>query len=121
LDSGLLLQLDLTPASWTTVEAALRSQDSLGRCGLFLKPEKVLEHLHELAAKGITIHLPHSLLQPVELPTRFEQTVSIDTRSVKLSLATRAFQMTPELLFTSATVGIDRGPSAPASPATAAP
>jgi hypothetical protein len=121
LESGLLLRLDLTPDSWATVETALRSQDTLGRCGLFLKPEKVLDHLHELAAKGINIHLPASLLRPVELPTRFEQTVSTGTHEVKLSLATGAFQMTPELLFTSSTIGIDRGPNAVASPATGGP
>ena len=33
------LKIELTPASWGKVEAALRAQDTPGRCGMFLDPE----------------------------------------------------------------------------------
>ena len=46
------LKLDLTPASWAKVEAALGSQNSLGRCGVILHPENVMRGLRELVARG---------------------------------------------------------------------
>jgi hypothetical protein len=37
------LKLELAADSWSKVEAALASQDSLGRCGMFLDPENACE------------------------------------------------------------------------------
>ena len=39
-DREIQLKLDLTARSWGVVEAALRSQDTFGKCGTLMDPEK---------------------------------------------------------------------------------
>jgi hypothetical protein len=100
------LQLDLSSESWDAVEAALRSQDSLGRCGLLLKPEVVLARLRELAARGIAVRLPEALFRPVRLPASFERRVTIGSRTVELSVRGAGLQVSPELVWSTASIEV---------------
>ena len=103
------LRIDLTPGSWSKVEATLRSQDTLGRCGMFLDPEEVLGRLHEIVAKGIKIHLPPSIFRPVRLPARFEETVKVNDRVVHLSLAGERLRSSESMLWSSTQISVVRG------------
>ena len=100
------LKMELTPDSWGKVEAALRSQDSLGRCGMFLDPENVLQGLHELVAEGIEIRLPRSIFRPLRLPARFEQTVKVNDSVVQLSLAGERLRSSESMLWSSTQVRV---------------
>ncbi len=99
-------KIELTPDSWGKVETALRSQDSLGRCGMFLDPENVLRSLRERVAEGIEIRLPRSLFQPVRLPARFERTVKVDDSVVHLSLAGERLRSSESMLWSSTKVSV---------------
>jgi hypothetical protein len=113
-DRTIHLKIDLTPESWTKVEAALRSQDTLGRCGILLKPEEVLERLRELAAGGIKVTLPESIFRTVRLPAGLERAVHIDERVIDLSVKTGTLRVTSDMLWSSASVRLkDRNPNSP--------
>ena len=100
------LKLDLTPASWAKVEAALGSQNSLGRCGAILHPQNVMRGLRELVAHGIEVHLPRSILRPVRLPARLDQTVKVNDSVVQLSLAGERFHSSETMLWSSTQVSV---------------
>jgi hypothetical protein len=100
------VRVDLTDASWSVVEQALRSQDSFGRCGLLLKPEEVVESLHELAGRGIAIRLPPELFQPARLPAQVEHEVRMGGRALALSVRGEAMRVTPQLLWSAASVSV---------------
>jgi len=100
------LKLELTADSWNKVEAVLRSQDSLGRCGMFLDPQGVLRSLHELVAEGIAIQLPRSILRPVRLPARFEETARVNDSVVRLSLTGETLRSSESILWSSTTVSV---------------
>jgi hypothetical protein len=107
------LRIELTSASWGKVEAALRSQDTPGRCGLFLDPEELLQRLHGLVAKGIEVRLPRSILRPVRLPAHFEQTVKVNDREVQLSLTGERLSSSGSMLWSSTRVVVaSAGPEA---------
>jgi hypothetical protein len=100
------LKVELTPDSWDKVEATLRSQDSLGRCGMFLDPEKVLLALHELVAEGITIRLPRSIFRPVRLPARFEESARVNDSVVRLSLTGERLRASESMLWSSTQIRV---------------
>jgi hypothetical protein len=102
----LRLKLDLTPESWQTVEAALRSQDSLGRCGLLMNPERGMERLRALAEQGIGVKLPDKLFRSVELPAQVVKAVTIAERPVELDARTRGLRFVPGMLWSSASMHI---------------
>lgn len=106
----LRLKLALPPAGWSDVEQALRFQDSLGRCGLFLDPDQVLTRLHVLVAAGIEVRLPRSPCRPVHLPARFEPTVQVNDRMVRLSLAGERLHASAALLWSSTQVSVAAQP-----------
>jgi hypothetical protein len=106
------LKIELTGASWGKVATALRSQDSLGRCGMFLDPQSVLRRLHELVVEGIEIRLPRSIFRPVRLPARFEQTVRVSDSVVQLSLAGERLRASESMLWSSTVVSVAAGPPA---------
>ncbi len=110
------LKVDLTPDSWGKVEATLRSQDSLGRCGAFLHPESVLQSLHQLVAEGINIKLPRSIFRPVRLPAHFEQTVKVNDSVVQLSLAGERLRSSESMLWSSTMVSVASARSEAAPP-----
>jgi hypothetical protein len=100
------LKIELTENSWDKVEAALRSQDSLGRCGMFLDPQSVLQTLHELVAQGITIRLPRSIFRPVRLPARFEETARVNDSVLRLSLTGERLRSSESMLWSSTRVSV---------------
>jgi hypothetical protein len=107
------LKIELTRASWGKVEAALRSQNSVGRCGLLLHPDDVLQSLHAIVAAGIKIRLPRSLFPPVRLPAHFEQTVRVNDRVVQLSLAGERLRSSESMLWSSTKVSVAADRSRP--------
>jgi hypothetical protein len=109
-DRKLRLRVDLTPESWRTVEDALRSQDTLGRCGLLMKPERGMERLHALADDGLEIKLPDELFRGLKLPARLAKAVTIADRPVELDARTRVLRFVPGMLWSSTAMHI-RGAS----------
>jgi len=83
---------------------ALRSQDSLGRSGIILKPEDILKRLRKLAAAGIKVRLPDSIFRTVRLPAGLEHAVHIDGRVVHLAVTTDSLRMGSQMLWSSASV-----------------
>jgi hypothetical protein len=114
----LRVKVDLTPASWQTVEAALDAQDTPGRCGLLMKPDKVMTALRALAERGIEIKLPDDLFRTIELPARMVRQVSIGAQPVELEAKSRELRFVPGMLWASASMHARPGnPPAPeASP-----
>jgi len=108
------LKIDLTPESWAAVERALRSQDQLFRCGIPLKPEKVLAQLHALAERGISVKLPDSIFRTVQMPTGAQPEVAIDGRRVALSVRTRTLWVASRSVWSSMSVHVLRVVETPA-------
>lgn len=109
-DRSFLLQLELTPDSWTRVGAALRSQDTLSRCGMFLEPEDVLQELRRLVAKGIRVRLPAKIFRRIALPAGFEQEVTVGDRVVRLTLVDQKLFSSEAMLWASARVEVAGAP-----------
>ena len=105
-DDSMRLKMDLTPRSWEVVEEALRTQDSLGRCGLLLNPGAAMRHLRQLAAEGIEVRLPRAMFKTLRFPASFQHTALIDERPVTVAVRTRSFEITPRLTWSRAAVGI---------------
>jgi len=105
-DRRIRLKLDLTARSWGVVEAALRSQDTSGKCGTLMNPDKGLEHLKELAARGITVRLPRSVFRTVRLPTRLQNSVKVNRRTVGLRLAAESLRIETAALWASISVQV---------------
>jgi hypothetical protein len=103
-DRGVRLRVDLTPESWAAVERELSAQDSLGRCGILLKPERVLAELRALAARGIEVRLPEELLRGVKLPAQFAQEVRLGSRAVELLLRRPSLHVDSQLVWSTARV-----------------
>jgi hypothetical protein len=101
------LRLDLSLESWSSVEAVLRSQDSLGRCGILLKPEKVLAELRRLADRGIGVRLPAALFRPVRLPASLAREVTLGSRTVELSVRSEGLSVSRELVWSTASVAAE--------------
>jgi hypothetical protein len=109
-DRRVALRVDLSAPSWAIVEEALRSQDSLGRCGALLKPEDVLEKLHGLAERGIGVTLPEKIFRSVRLPARVEKAVVVGDRTVGLAVTAGRLSSSSALLWSSASVTVDSAP-----------
>jgi hypothetical protein len=105
-DRRIRLKLDLTARSWGVVEAALRSQDTSGKCGTLMNPDKGLEHLKELAARGITVRLPRSVFRTVRLPARLQNSVKVNRRTVGLRLAAESLRIETATLWASISVQV---------------
>jgi hypothetical protein len=103
-DRVLRVRMDLTPASWEAVEDTLRSQDTPGRCGLLMNPDKVLDALRCLADRGIDIKLPDDLFRTIELPARMVRQVEIGERPVELEAKSRDLRFVPGMLWASASM-----------------
>ncbi len=113
-DRKIPLTVDLTPSSWQTVEAALRTQDTADRCGTLMNPDNLIARLRELAAKGVKVGIPESIFRVVRLPAHLEQTVKIGDRTVNLTVKSEGLTVLPQLLWTSASAHVrERVPSAP--------
>lgn len=100
-DRQVKLKVDLTTDSWGVVEAALRTQDTAGKCGMMMDPARGIERLKELAAKGITVTLPDSIFRTVSLPARLQKSVRVDGRMVGLGLAAESLRIESTTLWSS--------------------
>lgn len=109
------LKLDLTPKSWATVEAALRTQDTAGKCGILMDPDKGVERLRELAARGINVKLPDSMFRTVSLPARVQKSVKVNQRVIELAVEARSLRVEGSTLWSSASIQVvsARKPASP--------
>ena len=113
-DRKIPLKVDLTPASWETVEAALRTQNTADRCGTLMKPDNLVARLRELAAKGVKVGIPESIFRVVRLPAHLEQAVKIGDRTVNLTVKSERLTVLPQSLWTSVSAHVrELAPSAP--------
>lgn len=106
-DRRIRLKLDLTARSWSVVEAALRSQDTSGKCGTLMDPDKGLVRLRELAARGINVRLPDSIFRTVSLPARLQKSVKVSQRTVGLRLAAKSLRIDTATLWSSVSVRVE--------------
>ena len=100
------LRMDLSPESWATVDEALGSQNSLGKCGLLLNPEVVVAKLRELTQQGIRVTLPASIFRTVRLPARIEKVVEVAAHKVGVEVSSERLGFEHEVLWSSATVRV---------------
>lgn len=107
-DRKVQLKLDLTPKSWTVVEAALRSQDTFGKCGILMDPDKGMGRLRQLAARGINVKLPDSMFRTVSLPARFQKSVKVNDQVVALAVTAQSLRVEGSTLWTSAAIAVDK-------------
>lgn len=115
-DRRVPLVMDLTAKSWAIVEAALRSQDTFGKCGTLMNPELALQRLKELAARGITVNLPESIFRTVSLPARLQQSVKVNQRAVGLWVKAESLRVETATLWSSASVEVQKTPKAATAP-----
>jgi hypothetical protein len=111
-DRTVELRVDLADASWAEIEQTLRSQDTLGKCGLLLDPEAVLRALRELAARGIRVKLPDEAFRSFDLPARVEGDVTLAERTIGIAVKAARIDVEPDLLWLAARIEAE----APASP-----
>jgi hypothetical protein len=104
-DRHIQLKLDLTARSWGVVEAALRSQDTAGKCAV-LDPEKGLVQLRELAARGVKVRLPDSIFRTVSLPARLHKSVKVHQSTVGLRVTAESLRIKDATLWSSASVQV---------------
>jgi hypothetical protein len=122
LERKVPLRLDLTPQSWAVVEAALRSQDTFGRCGMLMDPDKGIVKLKALADRGIKIKLPDSIFRTVSLPANVRKSVRVNNRTVELAVKARSLRIETATLWSSASVEVQHDPSpSPTAPASSSP
>jgi hypothetical protein len=93
------VRVDLTPESWAKAEAALRSQDTLGKCGLAMNPEQVVSQLRDLGHKGFEFRLPRTLFRPIVLPARIHSEVAAYGTKVAVQVEPRLLRLTDEALW----------------------
>jgi hypothetical protein len=93
-DRRVRLRMDLSRESWAAIESALRAQNTFERCGMALKPDDVLQRLKAMAAQGIAVKLPRSVLRTVRLPASLRESVQL--RNGEVSLALRALKLRVE-------------------------
>ena len=109
-DRRIRLKLDLTARSWGVVEAALRSQDTSGKCGTLMDPDKGLVRLRALAARGINVRLPDSIFRAVSLPARLQKSVKVSQRTVGLRLTAESLRIETATLWSSVSVQVQTNP-----------
>jgi hypothetical protein len=109
-DRRIRLRLDLTARSWGVVEAALRSQDTSGKCGTLMDPDKGLVRLRALAARGIRVRLPDSIFRAVSLPARLQKSVKVSQRAVELQVTAESLRIETATLWSSVSVRVLANP-----------
>jgi hypothetical protein len=87
------VRMDLTPDSWSRVEAAVRAQDTFEKCGLAIDPEMVMPKLHELANAGFELKLPRSIFRSVEMPAQFRSQVEVQGTELDVSVEPRGLHL----------------------------
>lgn len=105
-DRRIQLKLDLTPRSWDVVEAALRTQDTSGKCGILMDPDRGLVRLRALAARGIKVRLPDSIFRTVSLPAHMQKSVRVSQRTVGVRVAAESLRIETATLWSSVSVQV---------------
>jgi hypothetical protein len=100
----------ISAQSWGVVEAALRSQDTSGKCGVLMNPDKGLVRLRALAARGIRVRLPDSVFRAVSLPARLRKSVQVSQRTVELQLTAESLRIETATLWSSVSVQVQPSP-----------
>lgn len=98
------LRLDLTPDSWSKVEAAVEAQDRFLRCGIALDKETLIPRLREITQKGFDVKLPRSLFRTVELPGRVQSEVTVQGVKIDLDVALSGLLLTPDVCWYGSTI-----------------
>jgi hypothetical protein len=88
------------------VEAALRSQDTFGKCGALMNPDRGLVRLRRLAARGVKVRLPDSIFRTVSLPARLQKSVKVSRFDVGLQLAAESLRVESATLWSSVSVQV---------------
>jgi hypothetical protein len=103
---GRRLRVRVQPSkrSWGLAEQALRAQDTFWRCGLALRPEDVLDQLHELVSRGISIRLPTLEPGAIHVPVRFYRRIGPGRGRVELRLHAGSLAVTPEAIWYDASI-----------------
>lgn len=109
-DRHIQLRMDLTPESWAAVERALRSEDTLGKCGALASAADGMTFLKALAAKGISIKLPDSIFRAVDLPARLKESVEVNKREIGLRLTAESLRVETATLWSSVSVQVQTRP-----------
>ncbi len=109
-DRQIRVALDLTPASWAAVEAALRSQDTTSKCGMFTKASDGLSFLRGLTAKGILVRLPDSIFRAVDLPAKLQESVMVNKTPIGLRVTAESLRIETATLWSSVSVLVQTRP-----------
>jgi hypothetical protein len=116
-DRKIQVLVDLTEASWTKVEEALKSQDTLGKCGMFAKAADGMAALKALAARGIAVTIPDKVFRAVHLPAQFQETVQVNQRPIGVRVTAEGLTVRTAAVWSSVSVqSLPRKASAPAAP-----
>jgi hypothetical protein len=102
--------MDLTPESWTAVEKMLRSQDTLGKCGMLANASDGIAFLKAMAAKGLSVQLPDSIFRAVDLPARLQESVLVNQRPIGLRLTAESLRVDTATLWSSVSVRVETRP-----------
>jgi len=106
----LQVRMDLTGESWADLERALRAEDTVDKCGMFMKPSDGLDFLKELAARGIAVRLPDSIFRAVDLPARLQESVQVNQRPIGLQITAESLRIDTATLWSSVTVQVQTRP-----------
>jgi len=103
--NGMLQRHRLEPPRLRLVrKGAFASKDQFLRYDGPKVPFVVPEKLSQLLRDGFEVKLPRAVFRPVDLPGSVGGVVSLAGRTVELTLATEAVEMTPEAIWYSASV-----------------
>jgi hypothetical protein len=100
------IKLDLSPGSWAAVRARLEEQDRFVKCGMALDPEKVMLQLRELVGNGFNVKVPARIFRTIVLPADLAESVTVARHEVGVAITGSALQVSRDMLWYSATVGL---------------
>jgi len=98
------LKVDLTPAAWKSVEAALNEQDSFFKCGVGIDPDKILPKLREILLQGFDVRLPKKLFRSFALPASLARSIEHNGRRLVLAIKPDALVFANDVLWYSSAV-----------------
>jgi hypothetical protein len=98
-DQHMRLRIHPSDETWARVGRAVEAQDSFWRCGIALKPDQLMERLHELTDRGFDVALPRDLFRQVRLPARIRPVVELAGHRADLSVAAVRVAVTASALW----------------------
>ena len=93
------------------VAVATTVQDTSGKCGILMDPDKGLVRLRALAARGIRVRLPDSIFRAVSLPARLQKSVKVSQRTVELQVTAESLRIETATLWSSVSVRVQASPT----------